>query len=265
MSRHAELAQEIQDYCRKNANAEFAKKYQRYFAEGYDAWGLMDQNHPFFNAKQAEWLERYGGMGLKGFLKLGEILFASGKYEEGAIAIRFLKADYFEEINAEVLPGLGKWFEAGIRNWAHTDVLCGEILGPALASGRVPFSALGSWRESKLKYQRRAVPVALLALLKRSFDPADLFAFLRPMMLDPEKPVQQGLGWFFREMWKKCPELVESFLLEWKDTAPRVIFQYATEKMTASGKARFRKAKQTASQPKVAGKGRPVLKKAGRG
>jgi 3-methyladenine DNA glycosylase AlkD len=243
MSRYSDLAEEIQSYCRKHADPELAQKYQRYFAEGYDAWGLMDQNHPFFNEKQAEWLERYRGIGLKGFLKLGEILFASGKYEEGAIAIRFLKFGYLEEINSDVLAGFEKWFQAGIRNWAHTDVLCGEIIGPAIVAGRIPVAALGPWRESKRKYQRRSVPVAMLGLLKQSFDAAALIAIVRPLMTDSEKPVQQGMGWFLREMWKKCPEPVEAFLLEWKDTAPRVIIQYATEKMTATGKARFRKSK----------------------
>jgi 3-methyladenine DNA glycosylase AlkD len=83
----------------------------------------------------------------------------------------------------------------------------------------------------------------MLGLLKQSFDAAALIAIVRPLMTDSEKPVQQGMGWFLREMWKKCPEPVEAFLLEWKDTAPRVIIQYATEKMTATGKARFRKSK----------------------
>ena len=36
---------------------------------------------------------------------------------------------------------------------------------------------------------------------------------------------------------------MEAFLFEWKDRAARLIFQYATEKMTAAAKARFRRAK----------------------
>ena len=34
---------------------------------------------------------------------------------------------------------------------------------------------------------------------------------------------------------------MESFLLEYKDSAPRLIFQYATEKMSPEQKKRFRK------------------------
>ena len=52
-----------------------------------------------------------------------------------------------------------------IANWAHTDVLCGEIIAPLLEGGRIELSALASWREAQYKYQRRAVPVAMLGLL----------------------------------------------------------------------------------------------------
>jgi hypothetical protein len=37
--------------------------------------------------------------------------------------------------------------------------------------------------------------------------------------------------------------LVNAFLLRYKDTAPRLIFQYATEKTTPEQKQRFRKEK----------------------
>jgi 3-methyladenine DNA glycosylase AlkD len=62
-------------------------------------------------------------------------------------------------------------------------------------------------------------------------------------MMDAERVVHQGLGWFLREAWKQQPKPVEAFLMEWKDTAPRLIFQYATEKMPAQARARFRRAK----------------------
>jgi 3-methyladenine DNA glycosylase AlkD len=107
----------------------------------------------------------------------------------------------------------------------------------------VPLEAFGQWRESPHKFQRRAVPVSMLPLLKKEKDFGPLLDFLRPLMMDGEKVVRQGLGWFLREAWKKQPVPVEAFLLEWKDTAPRLIFQYATEKMTPENKARFRRAK----------------------
>jgi 3-methyladenine DNA glycosylase AlkD len=239
-NRMEDLASEIRDYCRAHANPKLVQKYARYFREGYDAWGLLDQSHPFWNSQKAEWLERHRDAGLPGFLRLGELLFSSGKYEEGALAIQFLK-EWRGQFQAKHLRGLARWFDAGVNNWAHTDVLCSEVLTPLLTSGTLSLDDFASWRESNLKYQRRAVPVAMLGLLKTTTDTRKLLSFIRPMMLDPERVVQQGLGWFLREAWKKNPEPVEAFLIEWKDRSPRLIFQYATEKMTPAARGRFRK------------------------
>jgi hypothetical protein len=89
------LASDIRAYCAAHADAKQAARCTRYFKEGYDAWGLLDKNNPLWNEKQKEWLEKYSGMGLGGFLKLGDALFASGKYKEGALAIRFV-AEYLK-------------------------------------------------------------------------------------------------------------------------------------------------------------------------
>jgi 3-methyladenine DNA glycosylase AlkD len=237
----AALAAEIRAYCEANADPQLAVKYARFFREGYDAWGFLDPKHALWTEKEPAWLERCKGLGMRGFLKVGELLFSGGKYEEGALAIRFLRR-FRDRMGAAEVAGLDRWF-AGIRNWAHTDVLCNEILAPLLAGGQVELDALSGWRASPLPYQRRAVPVAMLGLLKGGAGTASLLEFVRPMMEDRERVVHQGLGWFLRETWKKDPRPVEAFLFEWKDRAPRLIFQYATEKMTPEAKARFRKAK----------------------
>jgi 3-methyladenine DNA glycosylase AlkD len=63
------------------------------------------------------------------------------------------------------------------------------------------------------------------------------------MMLDLERVVQQGLGWFLREAWKRDRERTEESLLAWKDTCGRTIIQYATEKMSPADRARFKRQK----------------------
>ena len=235
------LLSEIDAACRKFADPKLVAKYARYFTEGYDAYGVKHDD-PAWEQKKKGWLEANAGLGLKGFLELGSVLFATGKYEHGAVAIWFVSC-FRDQIGPRAFAGVGKWFDGGVRNWAHCDVICGELLAPRLEAGAVGLEALASWRKSPHKFKRRAVPVAMLGLLKNAVDYAPLLDFLRPLMLDPEKVVQQGLGWFLREAWKKQPGPVEDFLLEWKDTAPRVIFQYATEKMPPTAKPRFRRTK----------------------
>jgi 3-methyladenine DNA glycosylase AlkD len=245
--RATKLAGEIRAYCQEHANPKLAEKYARYFKEGYDAWGLMDSKNPVWNQQKDLWFEQYSALGLPVFLKLGETLFASGKYEEGAVAIHFVKR-FRDNLSTESLEGLARWFDGGIRNWAHTDVLCGEILAPLLQSGQLPLHAFATWRESAHKYQRRAVPVAMLGLLKTGKSKCKpLLAFIEPLMLDQERVVHQGLGWFLREAWKKEPEPVEAFLFRWKNRAARLIFQYATEKMPKEARARFARSRKPSS------------------
>ena len=146
-----------------------------------------------------------------------------------------------DQFTLETFQRIGDWLEHGVRNWAHSDVICGELLGPCLKKRVASRSAMSSWRESETKWQRRAVPVALLSLLDGSVKTETLLQLVRPLMEDKERVVHPGVGWFLREAWKRDPAPVEAFLMEWKDTAPRLIFQYATEKMTADQKARYRR------------------------
>jgi len=52
------------------------------------------------------------------------------------------------------------------------------------------------------------------------------------MMMEQEREIHQGLGWFLRECWKKDRLQTENFLLKWKNDCARLIIQYASEKMT---------------------------------
>jgi 3-methyladenine DNA glycosylase AlkD len=215
------------------------RKYARYFKEGYDAYGI---DQVLLESQWTAWQESLGPeLGLEGLLDLGDLLFASGKYEEGGLAVRLLKG-YKRQFDARSVVRVGRWLEQA-RNWAHCDIVCGELIAPTLRAGRVSLSGLAEWRHSPHRFKRRGVPVSMLGLLKEPGPTGPLLEFVRPMMLDGERVVHQGLGWFLREAWKVDGEGAEAFLLEWKDSAPRLIFQYATEKMSPADKERFRRAK----------------------
>ncbi len=215
------LVSEIRAWCAAHAGPVNATRYARYFTEGYDAWGFLDKNHVIWTQMEPQWFQAHAHLGLKGTLALGRELCQSGKYEEASLAIRFLTR-YVEAFGPESLPALALWFDGGIRNWGHTDVLCGLVLEPALLAGRISREDLAPWLDAPHKFQRRAVPVTLL----KCADPAgELLEFITPLMGDPERFVQQGLGWFLRELWKRERGPVEAFLLKHKETAPRVIYQ----------------------------------------
>ncbi|MEW6235079.1 MAG: DNA alkylation repair protein [Candidatus Omnitrophota bacterium] len=232
------VVKEIREFCLENADEAVVKKYARFFTEGYDAYGLsMDS----FMKKKDELIEKYcPKLSLEDAMQLGEMLLESGKYEEASFALYFLDP-YADQYTVEVFQRLGRWLESGFRNWGHTDVFCGKILALFFEKEIAHLEDMAEWRESLSKWKRRAVPVTMIDLLKGCKSVKPLLDFIDPMMMDEDRFVQQGIGWFLREAWKMQPEPVEKILLKWKNDAPRKIFQYATEKMSKEQKERFRR------------------------
>jgi 3-methyladenine DNA glycosylase AlkD len=233
-----QLCEDIRSYCRANADEAVVKKYSRYFKEGYNAYGVPKEKYE----EKVELLVNDKSINMKLVLSASRDLVKSGKYEETSFAIRLLSA-FSDEFTVATFDKIAKWFEIGIANWAHTDVICGLLIPPFFDRKIISLETLSGWRTAKNKFQRRAVPVAMLTLLKTRKEYAPLFAFIEPLMMDYERVVHQGLGWFLREAWKLKKKETEAFLFKWKNDAARVIFQYATEKMTPEQKKRFRREK----------------------
>lgn len=236
--RPVDLFNDIRKYCQQNADPEVVKKYQRYFKENYDAWGL---SHEIVEAKVRNIIE-VNGISLNFVLETAPLLIRTGKYEETSIAVLLVKK-FHQQWSQATFHAIEKWFEIGINNWAHTDFICSEIISLFYKKEMIDYTTFENWRKAPNRFQRRAVPVSMLKPLKATECIQPLLDFLDPMMTDPAREVQQGLGWFLREAWKKQPIVTEDYLLSWKDASPRLIFQYATEKMTPEQRLKFRREK----------------------
>jgi 3-methyladenine DNA glycosylase AlkD len=169
-------------------------------------------------------------------------LLKSEKFEEisfGLLLINGFEKQYTKPLFDEI----GTWFAFSIHNWAHADTLGMFVLPKFTKNNIIQLEDFKPWLISPFKFQRRCIPVTLIKSLKTSPDFNSFFQFIEPLVMDPEREVHQGVGWFLREAWKKKREETEAFLLKWKDRAPRLIIQYATEKMTSEEKLRFRRVK----------------------
>jgi 3-methyladenine DNA glycosylase AlkD len=233
------LFKEIDDYCIANGDEAIVKKYSRYLKTGYDAFGLTLEKT---QAKVKNLLED-PSLDLNLVFKTAPLLLRTGKYEETSFALHLLLA-FSKQFSKDTFHEFENWFQEGIINWGHTDFICSEAMTLFFKKHIITFHDLSEWRVAKNKFQRRAVPVSLIKELKQTSDYQPFLDFIDPMMMDAEREVHQGLGWFLREAWKRQPTLVEPFLYRWKNKAPRLIFQYATEKMTPTEKQRYRKEKE---------------------
>jgi 3-methyladenine DNA glycosylase AlkD len=230
------LFNEIQNYCKKNANEALVRKYSRYFKEGYDAYGLSQE----LLQSKVDDIVKVQNIDFDSIVKTSHLLITKGKYEEISFAIALFK-EFKRQFVPEIFNEIEKWFDVGINNWAHTDAICSELISVFLEKKIITFDRMEKWRSSKNKFQRRAVPVALIKMLKYTNEYQAFFDFIEPMMMDEDREVHQGLGWFLREAWKKNPEQTEMYMMQWKDTAPRLIFQYATERMKPEQKQHFKR------------------------
>jgi 3-methyladenine DNA glycosylase AlkD len=197
----AAISDEVRSFCLANADPQRARRYTRYFTEGYDAYGV-DYKSPAWTEHQRAWVHRLRAAGPEAFLDAGDLLVRSGKYEEASFAILFA-SELREFYTPEAFDRLGIWFHGGIRNWAHTDVLSGDVLSRFLTEEIVDLDALLTWCDSEWKFKRRAVPVTLVSLLDCGRSARPLLKLLEPMRADREKFVRQGIAWFDRELTKR--------------------------------------------------------------
>jgi 3-methyladenine DNA glycosylase AlkD len=232
-----QLIHTIRAYCKENTNEANILKYSRYFKQGlYDAWGLSQTQ---MDEKTKELLKTHR-ITLEIVLEAAPEMIRNGKYEEISFILLLVRGLH-KQFTRETFESIKSWFEYGINNWAHADTLGMMILPVFINMKILQITDFQSWLTASNKFRRRCVPVTLIKALKTHENYTSLFTFIECLMKDPEREVHQGTGWFLREAWKRKPEETEAFLLRWKNTAARLIFQYATEKMTKEGKLRFRR------------------------
>lgn len=226
-------------FLRENSDPSIAAKYSKYFVEGYDPYGV---DPALLKGKVLE--IKASGLSIDEALGLCRKLVSSGKYEEGHFAISLIRM-FDKQYEARVFEEVGNWFDVGIANWAHDDGLCLDVISSFIIRRIVTLEQIAAWRYSGLKFKRRALPVSLIKTLDNPLSTDEIIGSVKPLMTDPEKVVQQGMGWLLREIWKKHPGPVEELLYELRQTGARTIYQYATEKMTPGQKERFRREKRS--------------------
>jgi 3-methyladenine DNA glycosylase AlkD len=240
MDRIEACFQEVRAFCQQHADPALVQKYQHYFKEGYDAYGLEQK---LMEAQRDAWLRAWKSeLGADGLLSLGDRLMRTGKYEEASFALWFAEK-LAKEYTPAMFERLGGWLDDGVCNWAHSDMLSGTILFQFIQRGVVSLPDFAPWVTAESRWKRRAAAVGWIKPAKKLDNVQPLLDFFAPLMSDAEKVVHQGMGWLLRELWKKQPAPVMDYLLRWKDTCPRLIIQYASEKMTVEDKARLKRAK----------------------
>ena len=231
-----DIKYQILEFCNQNQNSENVIKYSRYFKGGFVGYGLESG----LIEKKVKNLISENRIDIHTTYSICKLLIPEDKYELPSFALLLLN-QYSKEFTKESFKEISEWFTIGINNWAHTDGICQYFFPVFWKTKIIKLEDLYEWKGALNKFQRRCVPVAMIKYLKHSTDYHKMLDFIDPMMMDTEREVHQGLGWFLRECWKKDRKQTEDFLLKWKNDCARLIIQYATEKMTKEERFHFRR------------------------
>ena len=231
-----ELINFIRIYCKVNSNKANREKYNYYYKEEQDFYGLTAPQINQF----AKDFTRQHKPNLSTLINAAPELIKSSKHEESIILIVLLRLQA-KHFTPNLLDEFSKWYALGIRNWAQADSMAMYLLHELHARKIVHYKAFEPWITSPYPFQRRSVPVSMVKWGKKHPHIPELLAFNEPLMTDSIREVHQGIGWFLRECWTRDPLATEDFLMKYKETSARLIFQYACEKMTAEKRILFRR------------------------
>lgn len=131
-----------------------------------------------------------------------------------------------------------KELKAGnVNNWDLVDVTA-PTLGEYLLQLEDPMVVLNKLAKSKSLWERRASVVFTFAFL-RAGDLEPTYEMAERHLGDRHDLMHKAVGWLLREMGKRDPGLLRSFLQEYCTEMPRTALRYSIEKFSESERRKW--------------------------
>ncbi|MHA1903481.1 MAG: DNA alkylation repair protein [Candidatus Thorarchaeota archaeon] len=154
---------------------------------------------------------------------------------ETRIAAIDIMTRYVSEGDAEVsLQIISGWID-DIDTWALMDPLGGRCLGILLLREQLLEGELIKWRSSQNFWRRRASVLPYLYLSAKTVYKKDylkrILDAVEPHISDQEFFVGKAAAWVLRELSKREPEIVRSFIDEHRDKMTPLVIREASKKL----------------------------------
>lgn len=145
-------------------------------------------------------------------LALGELLWASGCFEEAATAL-YLLSRVLKQLTPADMPLLHT-VTRRCAGWGHLDFFALEVLGPlALLQGAGLYAPLMAWLDDPWLWTRRAaILVHVIPARRGRLDHAYAWPSFAARLAEPEFFIRKAIGWALRECVKQYPAQVAAFV-----------------------------------------------------
>jgi 3-methyladenine DNA glycosylase AlkD len=225
-----QLARQAERELKAVANVHRARQTKAYFKAGEEVW-LFGVDTPTQRRIAGNLFQR-----VRGVWMIGEaILFCDLLIKRREMELKntgiFLLARYQKSFGKSLLRNVESWLANDhCANWALTDVLCGEVLGPLIRRHPSLTARLKTWTGKRNLWLRRASAVGIIHSARRGERLDDAYAIAESLFKYPEDLIHKATGWMLREAGKPDPARLEGFLLEHGPGIPRTTLRYAIER-----------------------------------
>lgn len=208
-SRPAAVVRRLEENLRAAGTAERAAGSKAYLKSDLDFLGA---DTAALRREVKALLRELPGLDRAGLLALVETLWSRRIFECRSAAVEMLiaRVDLLETEDLGLLEGLIR----DSKTWALVDALAPRVVGPLVTRHRELEAVLDRWAEDEDFWVRRAALLADLVPLRRGEGDFERFARYADRMLEErEFFVRKAIGWVLREVGKKNPGRVHSWLL----------------------------------------------------
>jgi 3-methyladenine DNA glycosylase AlkD len=216
----AELAARVDEAFRAGA--------ARFFKETIDLWGVRTVDLQRIIRSAAAAARKWPSAECERF---AELLWQSGKFEEGVIAIHVLRR-FAKRYGAREFCLFEGWISRYVHNWAHADGVASWLLAASIANDPALAARLPAWTRSRNRWKRRSAAVAFLQEAKAGRHTEAILDVADRLAEDTDDMVRKGLGWLLKESYPRRPGAIIEWLAANKHRLARLVLRLAAEKMT---------------------------------
>lgn len=162
-------------------------------------------------------------------------LIKSDVHDEKMAGI-FLLNRFKKNFDKETVKMIQELIPQNFDTWAITDTTMIRVIGPFLGkkgNEELAEKTIENWSNSENLWIRRASLVILLKIImmKKEFNEDYVSEFVEKMLKYPEDYIHKGIGWLLKTCSKYKPDSIFDYLMKNKETLPRLILRYASEKL----------------------------------
>jgi 3-methyladenine DNA glycosylase AlkD len=163
-------------------------------------------------------------------LACAEALIVDRYLETKSVGIEIL-ARYHRQFMPRLLPVWKRWLANGYSaNWATTDAICGELIGPLLLAHPALVPTLRGWTTHRSLWVRRAAAVGLIPSVRKGLALDVAYDVAARLQRAEEDLIHKAVGWLLREAGKAGEARLERYLRQQGSATPRTTVRYAIER-----------------------------------